>query len=87
MKKTIIAVVLGATVALSDCGWGPSNTEGTVVDKSIDKGSCKRKDGKTKCSSDEYELNIRRSDGVVVEIDVSRRTFDRASIGQYGSWK
>ena len=86
MKRAIVAVAASAAL-LAGCGWGPSNTEGTVVDKSIDKGSCKRKDGKTKCSSDEYELSVRRSDGVTVEIDVSRRTFDRANIGQYGSWK
>ena len=87
MRKTIIAVSLGAVLALSGCGRGPADTEGTVVEKSIDEGSCNRKDGKTKCSSDEYELSVRRSDGVIVEIDVSRRTFDRANVGQYGKWK
>lgn len=85
MNRTIVAVVLGAALVLSGCG--PSYTEGTVVSKSIDQGSCKRKDGKTKCSSAEYELGIRRSDGVIVEIDVSKRTFDRANIGEYGSWE
>ena len=87
MKKTIIAVALGATLALSSCGWGAADTEGTVVSKHLDKGSCKRKDGKTKCDRDEYELEIKRSDGVIVEVDVSRSQFDRANIGQYGKWR
>jgi hypothetical protein len=41
-----------------------------------------KKKSERKCSADEYELDIRKSDGSTVEIDVSRKVFDRAVIGQ-----
>ena len=79
----VAAAAVLTVVALSACS---NPVSGTVVDKEFDKGTCKtvKVDGKkkTKCSADEYELDIRKSDGSTVEIDVSRTAYDRAVIGQ-----
>lgn len=88
MKRIGVAAAAAVTImALSACS--PS-VSGTVVDKEFDKGTCKttwktvngKKKSERKCSADEYELDIRKSDGSTVEIDVSRSAYDRAVIGQ-----
>ena len=89
MKKiALAAAAVAAALTLTACGPQGQNISGTVVDKEFDKGSCKtkwnstKKKNERKCAADEYELDIRRSDGSTVEIDVSRTTYDRNHIGQ-----
>jgi len=88
-RRLVAAAAIAAT-ALFGTGCSLFKAEpisGTVIGKDYDQGGCKsvkQADGtrKTKCTSAEYELDIREDDGDYREVDVDRSTFDRTQVGQ-----